>query len=220
VTAAQRTRSLVVALVLLSIAGAALAHYAIALGHSPTLGALLALVPVAAIAAVSVRRSGHRATVLLAIAAIAFLAWAGWDTLERQFQNLFFVEHVGTNLILGAVFGRTLAARREPLCTRFARLLHGPLCPEEIRYSRQVTVAWTVFFLVIATLSCALYFSGHIAAWSILANFLTLPLVAAMFVIEYAIRLRVVPNVARAGILGSVRAFWVHAGGASSEAPH
>ena len=219
-TPARRTRMLVAALALLSLAAAALAHYAIAFGHSPTLGALLALVPAAAIAAVAMRRSRHRAPLAIAFAGAAFLLWMGWDALERQFTNVFFVEHVGTNLLLAAMFGRTLAGACEPLCTRFARLLHGPLSPEEVRYSRQVTLAWTLFFLALAALSSLLFLGGHVAAWSILANFLTLPLVAAMFVVEYAVRRRVLPGGQRAGILDGLRAFWRHAGAAPSEAPH
>ena len=218
-TPAQRTRLAVVALVLLSVSGAVLAHYAIAVGHAPTLGALLALAPAAAIAAVALRRAKRRAPLLLAIAATALFAWAGWDALERRFPDVFFLEHVGTNLLLGAMFGRTLAGECEPLCTRFARLLHGPLSPEETLYSRQVTLAWTLFFLGLAALSSVLYLGGQVAAWSVLANLLTLPLVAAMFAVEYAVRRRVLPGRERASILDGLLAFWRHSGTAPSEAP-
>jgi uncharacterized membrane protein len=210
VTPAQRTRLAVVALALLSATGAVLAHYAVAFGHAPTLGAVLALAPAAALAALAVRRAKRRAPLLLALAAAAALLWAGWDALERQFPDIFFLEHVGTNLLLGAMFGRTLAGGSEPLCTRFARLLHGPLSPEEERYSRQVTIAWTLFFLGLAALSAALYLGGRLAAWSTLANLLTLPLVATLFAVEYAVRGRVLPGKQRAGILDGLRAFWRH----------
>jgi uncharacterized membrane protein len=219
VTDAKRTRPFAVALALLLVAGAFLAHYALTTGHSPTLGALLALAPLAAIAIVAVRRSKRRLPLLLALVGASLLLWLGWESLERYFSDVFFLEHVGTNLLLGAIFGRTLVGEREPLCTRFARLLHGPLSPEEARYSRQVTAAWTLFFLAIATLSCLLYLGGHVAAWSILANFLTLPLVVAMFAIEYAVRRRVLPAAQGASILDGARAFWRHSEAAPSEAP-
>ncbi len=127
---------------------------------------------------------------------------------------------MGSNLLLGAMFGRTLAGGREPLCGRFARLIHGAALPPAVdRYTRQVTVAWTAFFLVLAALSAGLYFAGRIEAWSILANFLTLPLVAAMFLVEYAVRLRVLPDWRRGSILDGVRAFWRHSTDAPSQAP-
>lgn len=218
-TPAQRTRSLVAALALLSVAGAILAYYAIALGRSPALGALLAVFPLVLVAAVAVHRSKRRAPLLLALAAALALLWSGWDTIERHVPDLYFVEHVGTNLLLGAMFGRTLFGNRKPLCTHFAQLLHGPLPPAVERYTRQVTLAWTLFFVVLAALSCVLYFGGYLAAWSVLATLLTLPLVLGMFVVEYAVRLRALPGWQRVGILSGARAFWMHSRAAPSEAP-
>ena len=218
-TGQGRSRSRVIAFALLAVSGAALAHYAIALGDSPTLGALLALVPVAFIAAVATRRSRHRGLLVAALAAAAALAWTGWDALEDHFPSVFFLEHAGTNLLLGAMFGRTLFGDSEPMVTRFARTVHGSLPPDVALYTRRVTVAWTVFFLVVAALSSALYLGGHLTAWSVFANFLTLPLVAGLFAAEYAVRLRALPHWERAGILAGVRAFWQHSSAASCETP-
>ena len=218
-TEPRHARSRVVALVLLSVAGAALAHYAIALGDSPTLGALLALVPVTFIAAMALRRAKRRGPLLAALAMAAALLWAGWDALESHFPGVFFLEHAGTNLLLGAMFGRTLFGDSEPMVTRFARIVHGSLPPDVALYTRRVTIAWTAFFLVVAALSCALYLGGHLTAWSIFANFLTLPLVAGMFAVEYAVRLRALPHWERVGILDGVRAFWQHSTAPSCEAP-
>ena len=36
--------------------------------------------------------------------------------------------------------------RRQALCTRFAEATHGSLAADEIRYSRQVTLAWTLIY--------------------------------------------------------------------------
>ena len=215
----RRARSRVVALALLSVAGAALAHYAIALGNSPTLGALLALVPLAFIAAVVTLRSRHRGLVLFALVAAAALVWAGWDALKDNFPGVFFLEHAGTNLLLGIMFGRTLIGASVPLVTRFARTVHGSLPPDVVAYTRRVTVAWTVFFLAVAALSSGLYLGGHLTAWSVFANFLTLPLIAGLFVAEYAVRLRALPDWERVSILEGIRAFWRHSRAASCEAP-
>ncbi|HEX7559297.1 MAG TPA: hypothetical protein VF386_08855, partial [Usitatibacter sp.] len=108
--------------------------------------------------------------------------------------------------------GRTLFGGREALCTRFARLLHGTLPVEVERYSRRVTAAWTIFFATLFALSCTLYFGGFLAAWSVLANILSPILTVAMFMVEYAIRHRVLPQWERVGLLGGIRAFSRHFG--------
>ena len=75
-----------------------------------------------------------------------------------------------------------------------------------------MTAAWTVFFATLFTLSCALYVSGFLAAWSVLANIVSPLLTAAMFVVEYAVRHRVLPQWERVGLLGGIRAFSRHFG--------
>jgi uncharacterized membrane protein len=65
---------------------------------------------------------------------------------------------------------------------------------------------------VLFLLSCALYLGGFLAAWSLLANILTPILIAAMFVVEYAVRHRVLPGWERVGVLGGIRAFSRHFG--------
>ena len=217
----QRRRSWLALAVVLSAGFAILAHAAIVEGVSPTVGALLSLIPLTLLALWAVRRAQRRAAVLAALAfsAAAFALWQGWSVLERHFPSLFFVEHAGTNLLLAVVFGRTLLAGREPLVARFARIVHGSIPPEVERYTRQVTLAWTILFATIFTLSCALYFGNFLAEWSLLANFLNPILIGAMFLAEYAIRLRALPNWEQVGILGGIRAFTRHFGAARFEAP-
>lgn len=196
--------------IVLSVAFTLLAHAAIVEGVPPAVGAALSLIPVGLLALWAARRARHRLMILAAIAVAALGLAVGWKDLERHFPDLFFIEHAGANLVLGLLFGRTLAAGREPLCTRFARVIHGHVPPEVERYSRKVTIAWTVFFATLCTLSCVLYFMRLVEAWSLLANILTPLLVGAMFVIEYAVRMRVLPHWERVGILASVRAFSRH----------
>lgn len=202
------------------MAGAATAHYAIALGNSPTLGALVALAPLALLLLLAFLRSRGRGPLpWLAVMAFAVALWLCWGALKRHFPSVYFVEDVAMKLVLGAMFGRTLVGNAEPLCTRFARLLHGELPPEVRRYTRQVTLAWTVFFLGMAALSCVLFLADFVAAWSVLANILTLPLVAAMFAVEYAIRLRVLKHWPHVGILEGLREFSRHSGAARVQTP-
>jgi uncharacterized membrane protein len=220
VSAGGRRRPVIALIVFLSICGAILAHYAIVQSSTPTLGALLSLLPLAAVGFVAARRARRRELVLGAIALAALALWLGWGLLEQNFTNLFFIEHAGMNLLLAVMFGRTLVGGSEPLCTRFARIIHGTLPPEVLLYTRRVTLAWAIFFASLFVVSCVLYFGNFVAAWSFLANIASPILIATMFVVEYAIRLRVLPNHERIGILGGMRAFLQHAAARRSAATH
>ncbi len=156
------------------VAVAIAAHFAIVSGsHESTVGAWLALIPVAALAVWAVRRSRRPRTTLVGVGATIVILWIGWPMLERNFPSLLFVEHAGANAVLAIVFGRTLLRNREALCTRFARALHDTLPREVERYTRLVTLAWTIFFGAVFVLSCGLYLGGYLAAWSLLANILS-----------------------------------------------
>ncbi|MBK8325362.1 MAG: hypothetical protein IPL06_22530 [Betaproteobacteria bacterium] len=220
-TPTGRTRAALVAVALVAVPSAFLAHYAIARAGSPTLGALVATFPLAVIAFFALRRPGAGGPrTWIALAAGALGLYLLWGAVESHFQTLYFLEHAGTNLLLAIMFGRTLSGTAEPLCTRFARIVHGTLTPELAHYSRQVTVAWTVFFLVVTLASCALYLGGFMAAWSVLANFLTLPLVALMFIVEYAVRRRVVKQGSPGHILDGIAVFWRHSDTTRFQAPN
>ena len=209
-TGERRSGPLRAMLVVLFLAGAILAHFTIVDRFSPALGAALSLVPLSFLVLWAVRRSPNRAWTVAAVVLLALGLWAGWGTLERQFASLFFVEHAGGNALLAVVFGRTLAAGREPLCTRFARIMHSTLPPEVEAYTRGLTLAWTIFFASLATLSAALYLGGFLTAWSALATMASPILVGLMFVVEYAVRLRALPHWERVGLLGGIRAFSRH----------
>jgi uncharacterized membrane protein len=219
VTGDRRRRSLRALLVVLALAGAVAAHFAIVDRFSPALGAVLSLVPLSVLVLWAARRSPHRAWTAAAMALAAVALWAGWGTLERHFASLFFLEHAGGNALLAIVFGRTLAAGREPLCTRFAHIMHSTLPPEVEAYTRGLTLAWTVFFATLATLSATLYLGGFLVAWSALATMASPILVGLMFVVEYAVRLRALPHWERVGLLGGIRAFLRHFAAPPLESP-
>jgi uncharacterized membrane protein len=94
------------------------------------------------------------------------------------------------------------------LCTRFAEVVHGSLTPEEVRYSRQVTLAWTLFLLSIGLVSGALFFLASIEVWSVFANFLSFPLILLMFVVEFAVRRRKLPHQKKHNIMDGMLAYW------------
>jgi uncharacterized membrane protein len=219
VTADQRMRAVMALAVVLSVCFAVLAHFAIIDGFPRSLGALLSVIPVSLLMLWAVRRSRHRAGAAALILIAGAALWFGWSALERNFPSMFFLEHAGGNLVLAITFGRTLMGEREALCTKLARVVHGTLPPNVVRYTRRVTLAWAIFFTSVFTVSALLYLGHFIAAWSLLANILNPILIGAMFVVEYAIRHRVLPDHERVGILGGIRAFSRHFGAARFEAP-
>lgn len=205
-------------LVLISACGAVLLHLAIVGRFGAALGAALSLAPAALAVAWATRRSRHRGWLLAALALAMLAVYANWDALERHFPSVFYVEHACANLALAIVFGRTLAAGREPLCTRFARILHDGVLPAHVgEYTRHVTAAWTLFFAAMAALSTLLYFGGWLEAWSLFATMASPVLVALMFGVEYLVRMRTFPDLERVGVLGGIRAFSRHFAAASAD---
>lgn len=91
-----------------------------------------------------------------------------------------------------AGFGVTLRRGRTPLITAMAYRLHGADIPGElVVYTRRVTVAWCFFFAAQLSTSIILFCFAPLWAWSFFVNVLDIPLVAAMYAAEYAVRIRV-----------------------------
>ncbi|PKO80893.1 MAG: hypothetical protein CVU19_09990 [Betaproteobacteria bacterium HGW-Betaproteobacteria-13] len=188
-----------------------LAHLTTAPDQPSTLGALVAVVPYMAIAFGLAVRSKHRALALMLWTAVVVLLWRAWPLVESRFEWIYFIQHFGAFSLLAIGFGRSLVEGAEPMITRFARIVHGrELAPALVRYTRRATLAWALFFVAIAATSTLLFFAGSMQAWSLLINLLTPILVAAMFVVEFAVRMVVLPPALRTGLADSVRAF-IHA---------
>jgi uncharacterized membrane protein len=173
----------------------------------PALGLTVSLTPVLALLTWLAWRSPRRLVMLALCVGVGLLLWQYQDTLERHIGWVYFIQHAGTYVLLGAVFGMTLMRGRHPLCTRCAEALRGRLSPEVARYTRSVTLAWTLFFLGISLISTLLFLFCRIDLWSVFANFLTLPLIALMFVAEHLVRLRKLPYLEQHSIMDSILAF-------------
>lgn len=159
-----------------------------------TLGMLLALAPPAMALALFFLASGRRWLVLPLLAAVGLAVWQAEAWVGTHFSVLYFLQDVGTPLFLALMFGRSLQAGQQPLCSQMAAFIHGGLDEELARYTRQVTVAWTLFFLTVCAVSTLLYLLAPLAVWSMFSNLMVLPLTGLMFVVEYAIRLRRLPQ--------------------------
>ena len=184
-----------------------LAHYTNDATRDPNLGAMVSIAPVVFIALILAWRSPWRVVMLGALMVSCIALSAAWPLLERHFGLIYWLQNMGMQLILLITFGRTLLAGRQPLCTRFSEALYGPVTPLHARYTRQVTVAWTLFFAAMALASTLLFFLAPLAVWSVFSNFMTLPLVALMFIVEYGVRRRVLPDIGHMRFFDAVRAF-------------
>jgi uncharacterized membrane protein len=184
-----------------------LAHYTNESAHGGNLGALVAIAPVVLIALALAWRSPRRFLMLGVLALLCIALWAGWSALENHFGLVYWLQNMAMLLVLFMTFGRTLIAGRQPLCTRFAHAVHAVVTPQHEIYTRQVTIAWTLFFAAMALASTLLFFLAPLVTWSVFANLLTLPLVALMFIGEYLVRRWVLPEMRHMHILDAVRAF-------------
>ena len=93
-------------------------------------------------------------------------------------------------LAIAWVFGRTLLPGRTPLVERISRIERGGEFPPALAgYTRRLTLAWTVLLAGIPVADAALALVATPAAQSVLVNFLSWSLIAALFFGEYAYRL-------------------------------
>lgn len=121
--------------------------------------------------------------------------------------------HAVINILLLGLFGRTLASGREALITGFARRVHGTLAPDIERYTRQVTLAWCVFFAAQVLVSAILFATASLETWSVFVNLLSGPLIVLMFVGEYLYRIVRFPDHAHVSIWKGIQMFVGHARG-------
>ncbi len=185
----------------------------------PLLSVAISLAPPLVGAVVLSWRTRSRWLVLLVALAVA--AAFHLDELAQHVSTLWFVQHAGVHALLAIVFGRTLRPGEVPLATRIARAVLPSMPPEVVRYSRRVTVAWTVYFIAMTALSVLLFFGASTAAWSAFATLVSGPLVAVMFALEFALRRRVLPASHCASIAQTVAGFrrLMRAGAAPSTLP-
>lgn len=190
-----------------------LSHW-VALGPRDPVMRVLPLAVPAAVAIVVAFRRGAASGALAIGAALALLgaafhsaALAAWLALLPQ---------VGISLLVAAWFGRTLLPGREPLITYVARRVHGSLPPAIEIYTRRITWAWCLWMTVLAAVSIVLFAFGDRAIWSVFANLLFFPLIALLFVLEYAYRVLRFGWFKPATLAETLHAFHRHAGDPAS----
>lgn len=186
---------------------AALMHHENATGRHGALAAFLAVIPLLLVVLALMARPGLRGLAFSLLVAGAGLFWWGWPLVARHAGMLFWLQDMALLLALLTFFGRTLLPGQVPLCVRFAQGMHGELSSEHARYACQVTWAWTAFFGVLALISTLLFFLAPLAVWSLYANFMVLPLIGIMFIVEYLVRKRVLTDAPHGRFMDGIHAY-------------
>ncbi|WP_449430764.1 hypothetical protein [Pseudomonas putida] len=122
----------------------------------------------------------------LALAAVAFCALLGGldsPQLLRWYPVLI-------NALLLALFGASLL-RGMPMVERLARLREPELPPRAVRYTRQVTQAWCLFFLVNGLIAASLTLWAPLGWWTLYNGLIAYAAMGLLFAIEWLIRQRV-----------------------------
>lgn len=193
------------------ISYAVLANYTNQSPHTGALGVVVALVPII-LAGLMLAWRSPRPYLMLGLmgAGATTLLWWAWPMLKQHYGWIYWLEHESLQSALLITFARTLLTRQQPLCTQFATIIHGTLTPAHAHYTYQVTVAWVLFFALMILISTSLFFTQPIATWSIFANFVFMPLVVLMFIVEYGVRKLAHPALAEVSIMDAVHAFMQH----------
>jgi uncharacterized membrane protein len=89
-----------------------------------------------------------------------------------------------------ALFGLSLKYG-PPVVERLARLSEPELPDKAIRYTRQVTIAWCVFFLCNGLLAAALTLWAPLSWWMLYNGLISYGLMGLLFAVEWLLRQRV-----------------------------
>jgi uncharacterized membrane protein len=187
---------------------AVLVHHVNASGQASALGAVLALTPIFLLVVSYACNTASRLAGMGALLIFCSASWLAWPFIRQHTGLVFWMQDISLMLVLLITFARTLFKGRKPLCVHFAEMInHGALHPAHERYAQKVTVAWVVFFATIIITSTLLFFLAPLVIWSFFVNFLTLPLVALMFIFEFLVRRRVLVELPVGHMLDAVHAY-------------
>jgi len=197
-----------ISVVLIIVAYAMLVHHVNTSGQSSMLGALLALAPLLLITLTFALRVTSKALGAGLILLFLIASLLALPLIKQHTASIFWLQDIGLMLILLVTFARTLSSGRKALCVHFAELINGgALSIAHERYAYNVTIAWVIFFAVMMLFSSLLFFFAPLANWSFFVNFLTLPLVALMFIVEFLVRRQVLSDLPEGNVLDAVRAY-------------
>lgn len=134
------------------------------------------------------RRAGPmRVITLITALAGSVLCAASW-VLNAQHWLLWYP--VVINLVMLLVFGGSLWSSM-PLVERIARLREPHLSPHAIRYTRNVTRVWSLFFIVNGSIALGTVLRGDMTLWSAWNGVISYILIGLLMTGEWIVRQQV-----------------------------
>ncbi|GAB2897685.1 hypothetical protein GCM10027046_29110 [Uliginosibacterium flavum] len=185
-----------------------LGHQAAIANDPPLISLLIGLAPLSTSAVVLAWHS--RSVWLQSLCAACLLGMLlNLDFLRSNTAWVYYIQHAGMHTMLGIMFGRTLGKDdATALCARLSSMVYAPpLDAHHLRYARNVTVVWTLYFAGAMVISSLLFFFGPLTLWSVFANLLTPVLIGAIFVVEYLTRRAALPGLKHVSIAHSIRLY-------------
>ena len=182
------------AVITIVVAYAALSQYCNSVSSAKGLAAGLSIGPIVLIGAVLLWRWSHPLVASAIFILVGVLLFRCWPLLTEYYEWTDVAQQCGAYGLVCISFGRSLSGGRVPLCTQLTGKLHGPLTPAEIAYTRRATLAWTLFYGLLAATILVLFFVAQLRIWSLFVNFASFGLIGLMFIADHAIRRRVLPR--------------------------
>lgn len=110
-------------------------------------------------------------------------------TLWLDSKMVVFLPPILIPIALAYLFGKTLIGNNTAFITVLAQKIRNTDIGErEIKYTRNVTKIWFLFFIVCIIEDILLAYFADVATWSFFTNFVNYILIAALFIIEYSVR--------------------------------
>ncbi len=131
------------------------------------------------------RREKQAADYWLGLLAIALCLYAAWQ------NSAIALRFYPVLINLGLLLWFATSLRFPPtVIERFARLQHPDLPEEGVRYTRNVTKAWCLFFLFNGVLALITAVWGSFELWTLYNGIISYVLMGVLMAIEYRIRLK------------------------------
>ena len=197
------------ALFLSALIGYQMLTYVDIFAKSPNvLVVLSAFIPIM-VALFLVSRCARFKALWVMLAAISgVIIWRNSATIAHYIGWICMVQRSALFMLLAFTFGLTLRSGHIPFVSQIAEVVHGPLNARLARYTRQVTVAWTLFFAALAVLLFLIFFILGQHVWVLISGTASMALIALMFIVEYTVRCRQIPISERGSMGAGVRAYF------------
>jgi uncharacterized membrane protein len=180
----MRTVFSVIAFALLLLYPAAVYYGLTRLGTRQVVWLLIPLLLLGVLSRMPRERGARWAEALKAPAAMALLLSLTAFFDDRRFL---LATPVLINLVLLVGFAGSLRGKT-PLVERFARLQVDDLSEAEVKYCRQVTIVWSLFFVLNGSLAGLLALLAPLSVWALYTGAIAYVLIGLLGASEYALR--------------------------------